>query len=109
MDEIAELRNAIDRLASALDDLVVRGVRVAGSQDLVRLNSLRDEFRTAGAEHIAGRVGELVDAVGNHDRTAAPALLRTMTALRLFERMLTLEVVAMALTPPETKTEAEGV
>ena len=73
MDEIAELRDALDRLHSATDDLVVRGLRAAGPQDLARLTSLRDEFRTAGAEHLAGRLATLVDAVRADDRSAAPA------------------------------------
>ncbi len=98
MDEIDELRDALDRLQSALEDLVVRGVRAAGAQDLARLSALQDEFRTAGAEHIAGRLNTLNEAIRAGDRAAATALLRAFTALRLFDRMLTLEVASMALT-----------
>ena len=97
MDEIAELRDALDRLHAALDDLVVRGLRAAGPQDLARLAALRDEFRAAGAGHVTERLTTLTDAVRADDRAAAPALLRAMTAARLFDRMLTLEVAAMAL------------
>ena len=98
MDEIDELRDALDRLHAALDDLIVRGLRAAGSPELARLTALRDEFRQAGAEHLAGRLGDLVDRVGADERAAAPALLRTMTAARLFDRMLTLEFASAALT-----------
>jgi hypothetical protein len=97
LDEIAELRDALDRLHAAADDLVVRGVRAAGPQEVARLTALRDEFRAAGAEHLAGRLATLVDAVRADDRAAAPALLRAMTAARLFDRMLTLEVASAAL------------
>jgi hypothetical protein len=97
LDEIAELRDALDRLHAAADDLVVRGVRAAGPQDIARLAALRDEFRAAGAEQLAGRLATLVDAVRSDDRSAAPALLRAMTAARLFDRMLTLEVASAAL------------
>ena len=97
MDETAELRDALDRLHSATDDLVVRGLRAAGPQDLARLTSLRDELRSAGAEHLAGRLTAVADALRADDRSAAPALLRAMTALRLFDRMLTLEVAARML------------
>ena len=107
MDEIAELRDALDRLHSALDDLVVRGVRAAGAQDLARLAALRDEFREAGAGHLAGRLTILEDAVRADDRAAAPALLRAMTALRLFDRMLTLEVAHQAMTAAVHVAEAE--
>jgi hypothetical protein len=107
VDEIAELRDALDRLQAALDDLVVRGVRAAGPKDFARLAALRDEFRAAGAEHLAGRLTALVDAAKDGDRDAAPALLRSMTSLRLFDRMLTLEVAAAALTPPPAGEEAD--
>ena len=97
MDEIAELRDALDRLHAALEDLVVRGLRAAGAQDLARLAALRDEFHRAGAEHLAGRLGELADFARADDRAAAPALMRAMASLRLFDRILTLEVAGMAL------------
>ena len=92
MNEIAELRDALDRLHAALDDLAARGLRAAGPQDLAKLSALRDEFRTAGAEHLAERLHTTIEAVRSDDRGAAAALLRAMTATRLFDRMLTLEV-----------------
>ena len=97
MDEIAELRDALDRLFAALDDLVVRGLRAAGAKELARLTALRDEFRAAGAEHLAGRLAAVADAIRADDRAAAPAVLRAMTAARLLDRMLTVEVAAAAL------------
>jgi hypothetical protein len=97
VDEIAELRDALDRLHAALDDLVVRGLRSAGAQELARLASLRDEFRLAGAGHVAGRLAELIDLARAGDRAAAPAMMRALTSIRLFDRMLTLEVAGAAL------------
>jgi hypothetical protein len=97
VDEIDELRDALDRLHAALEDLIVRGLRAAGPQELARLTALADELRRAGAEHLAGRLGELADRVRADDRAAAPALLRAMTSARLFDRMLTLEVATVAL------------
>jgi hypothetical protein len=101
MEEIAELRAALDRLHAGLEDLVVRGLRAAGPGDLKRLAALRDEFQTAGAGHLAGRLSTLLDAITAGDRAAAPALLRALTALRLFDRMLTLEVAGQMLAEPE--------
>jgi hypothetical protein len=101
VDEIDELRDALDRLHAAMDDLVVRGVRAAGSQDIARLTSLRDEFRTAGAEHLAERLATLIETVRAGDRAAAPALMRAVTTFRLFDRMLTLEVAKAALAQPD--------
>jgi hypothetical protein len=109
VDEIAELRDALDRLHAAMDDLVVRGVRSAGAQEVARLTSLRDEFRTAGAEHLAEKLGTLVEAVQAGDRSAAAALMRAVTTFRLFDRMLTLEVAQALLTPPAEGAEDEEV
>jgi hypothetical protein len=107
VDEIAELRDALDRLHAAMDDLVVRGVRSAGAQEVARLTALRDEFRAAGAEHLAEKLGTLVEAVQSGDRSAAGALMRAVTTFRLFDRMLTLEVAQSLLTPPAEGAEAE--
>ena len=41
MDEIDELRDALDQLHAALEDLTVRGLRAAGAPDLARLTALR--------------------------------------------------------------------
>lgn len=97
MDEIDELRDALDRLHAAFDDLIVRGLRSAGPQELARLTALGEELRRAGAEHLAGRLAELADRIRADDRAAAPALLRAMTSARLFDRMLTLEYAGAAL------------
>jgi hypothetical protein len=107
VDEIAELTNALDRLQGALDDLVVRGVRAAGAAELTRLTSLREEFRSAGAEHLAARLSGLIDTIGSGSRSAAAELLRAMTSLRLFERMLTLEVATSALSARSDEESVE--
>jgi hypothetical protein len=97
MDEIAELRDALDRLHAAFEDLTIRGLRSAGPRDLAKLAALRDEFQSAGAGHLAERLGTAIDAVQAGDHGAAAALLRAMTAVRLFDRMLTVEVAASLL------------
>src|SRR5262249_26484875 len=84
------------------------GARAAGPQDLARLAHLRDEFRSAGAGHVAGRLETLVDAIRADDRGAAPALLRAMTAARLFDRMLTLEVAAQSLSAADSDEEGDA-
>ncbi len=90
-NDVAEVLQTVDRLHTALADLVVRGLRSAGPAQLAPLEALREEFGRIGAEHLAGRLGELLAAVRNDDRGAAAALLRAQTSLRLFERLLTLE------------------
>jgi hypothetical protein len=106
MDEIAELRDALDRLHAAMEDLAVRGLRAAGTPDLAKLSALRDEFREAGAGHIAERLDTTIAAVRADDRGAAAALLRAMTAARLFDRMLTLEVAASMLSADDGREGA---
>jgi hypothetical protein len=107
LDEIAELRHGLDRLHGALEDLAVRGLRSAGAQDLARLAALRDEFAAAGAGHIAERLDATIAGVRADDRGAASALLRAMTAARLFDRMLTLEVAAAMLAKTDDEEEEE--
>jgi DNA-binding GntR family transcriptional regulator len=107
VDETAELRDALDRLHAAMDDLVVRGVRSAGATEIAKIAALRDEFRTAGAEHLAEKLGTLLDAVKDGDRSAARALMRAVTTFRLFDRVLTLEVAKAHLTPPEAPDAEE--
>lgn len=108
MDEIAELRDALDRLHAAMEDLLVRGLRAAGPQDLAKLTLLRDEFRNAGAGHIAERLDATIEAVRADDRGSAAALLRAMTATRLFDRMLTLEVAAGMLKVDVTENDSDS-
>ncbi|MCI0704902.1 MAG: hypothetical protein L0241_27905 [Planctomycetia bacterium] len=108
MDEIDELRDALDRLHSAMDDLVVRGVRSAGASEIARLAALRDEFRTAGAAHVAEKLNTLVESVQAGEREAAAALMRAVTTFKLFDRMLTLEYARFALAPPQVEMDEEG-
>lgn len=97
MDEIAELRDALDRMQSAFDDLAMRGLRAAGPAELKSLAALRDEFRDAGATSLAERLTATLEAIRSGDHGAAALLLRAMTAARLFDRLLTLEVAAGSL------------
>jgi hypothetical protein len=108
MEEIVELRQALDRLHAALDELAVRGLRAAGPQDLAKLVSLRDEFKDAGAGHLAERLETTILAVRDDDRASAAALLRAMTAARLFDRMLTLEVAANLLSATNSANENDS-
>ena len=92
MDEITELRESLDRLHTLFEDLMLRGLRSAGAKEITRLTNLRDEFRTAGAAHIADRLTTLLDAIQSGQRDAAALSMRALTAVRLFDRMLTVEV-----------------
>ena len=95
--ETEEIALTIDRLQGAFEDLAVRGLRSAGPRDLATLRVVREEFERIGAGHLAGRIAEVIRAIEAHDRSAARALLQAQASLRVFERILTLEVAAAAL------------
>ena len=96
-EEREEALRAIQRLAGAFEDLVVRGLRAAGPSDLGALQAMGEEFGRIGAGHLAERIRAVVDAVRADDPAAAGALLLAQTSLRLFERILTLEAAGEAL------------
>lgn len=97
MDAIEETLQTVEHLQQVLENLLVRGLRSAGTQDFTTLHHLRSEFDRVGAHHLAGRIGTLHDAMRNDDRAAAAALLRTQASLRVFERIMTLESAQAAL------------
>ena len=108
MAETDEIVHTVERLQTALEDLAVRGLRSAGPGDLAALTALRQEFERIGADHLAGRIGAVVDAIRNGDRAAAAALMRAQASLRLFDRILTLDVAAAVLRAASEAEAAEG-
>jgi hypothetical protein len=108
--ETEEIIQTISRLQEAFEDLAVRGLRSAGPRDLATLRAVREEFERIGADHLAGRIAEVVRAIEAHDRSAAKALLHAQASLRVFERILTLEIAAGALQAlVDGKQEGEGL
>jgi hypothetical protein len=97
MQDIDEIVQTIDRLQGEFEDLAVRGLRTAGTAHLGSLETLREEFERIGADHLAGRIAEVVAAIRNDDRGAAAALLRAQASLRVFERVLSLEAAGAML------------
>ena len=97
MNEAEEIMQTVEHLQQVLENLIVRGLRSAGSQERATLQSLREEFDRIGAHHLAGRIRTLYDALQADDRAAAAALLKTQASLRVFERVLTLEIAQGAL------------
>lgn len=98
MNEADEIMNTVDQLQNVLEDLMVRGLRSAGTKELNVLQALAGEFERIGAHHLAGRIGTLHHALAGQDRSAAAALLKAQASLRLFERVLTLEVTRGQMT-----------
>jgi ABC-type transporter Mla MlaB component len=108
MAETEEIVQTIERLQGALENLAVRGLRSAGPQDQATLHALREEFERIGAAHLAERVTAVITAIEQDDRGAAAALLRAQASLRVFERVLTLEVAAETLRGLTQAADGEG-
>jgi hypothetical protein len=91
--ECDELRVSLERLRALLENLVVRGLRACGPDELAQLRSYTQHLEQSGAGHVAGVLGELHSRIEKDDRGSARALLEAQTSVRLLERLLTLRVV----------------
>lgn len=104
----AEIAHTIESLRDQLETLAVRGLRAAGPEHLAHLRAAHEEFERIGAAHLATRIAAVVHKVEQNDRGAAGALLAALTSLRLFDRVLTLEVAQNALPAFATEAAAEA-
>jgi len=107
MLETAEIVQTIEHVQSAFEDLMIRGLRSAGPEHLATLSAMREEFERIGAGHLAGRIAAVVEALRCGEAGAA-ALLRAQASLRVFERVLTLQVAAETLSTLVESADAEG-
>jgi hypothetical protein len=94
LDEIA---HTIERLRKEFDALAVRGLRAAAPADLAVLRAAGEEFERIGAAHLAERIQGVIRGIETGDAGAAAALLQAQTSLRLFDRVLTLDLAAATL------------
>jgi hypothetical protein len=91
MIDTTEIVQTIDHLQRTFEDLMLRGLKAAGPGEINTLTNIREECERIGAYYLAGQVGAIVDAIQTNSRSAASALMRAQTTLRLFDRILTLE------------------
>jgi hypothetical protein len=108
MAEIEEIVQTIERLQRELADLSIRGLRSAGPSDIATLRAVREEFERIGADHLAGRIADVIAAIDQGDRHAARPLLRAQASLRVFERILTLDVAKGSLQAMLAESPDEG-
>jgi hypothetical protein len=92
-----EIADTLEILRREIDDLVVRGLRTAGPQDLAALSSLHEGLERVGASYLAQRVGELLALTRAGSHEAPSALMKLTSTLRVFERALTLDTAALLL------------
>lgn len=97
MTEVLEIQQIVEHLQGVLDNLITRGLRTAGLAERNALSTLGDEFTRIGAGHLAERVLALRDALEAGTADSPQRLFKAQASLRLFERILTLEVARGAL------------
>lgn len=107
MEEIDEILQTVELIQGEFEALAMRGLRAIGPQHLAKLETLAAECQRIGADHLAGRIRGLVEAIRN-DREAAPALLHAQSSLRVFERILTLQNVGALLQIQSQPVESEA-
>jgi hypothetical protein len=100
--ELQETLATLEQIQQITENLLVRGLGSAGSQELKTLSALETELSRIGAGHLAGRIGELRRRLQDDPPTAVLILLGTQASLRVFERVLTLEWAAAALAGLDT-------
>ncbi len=96
-DGISEIAYTLGRLQTEVEDLAVGGLRAAGPERLPVLEALREDLEKAGGASLATRLEALIASIREGRREAGADLMRLQAALRLFERLLTLEVAATRL------------
>ena len=97
MNAAHEVVGALFASQQALEELVVRGLQSTGPDDVHRLHAIGEEFRRAGASYVAEQIEALVRHVRSAEPGAPRALLRAQTVLRVFERVLSIDVATAAL------------
>ena len=118
-DELDELRVSIERIRTLLENLVVRGLRACGPDELAQLASFSEHLEQTGAGYLASGLADLRRQIEADDRASAKTLLQAQTNVRLLERLLTLRVVkgqyaaaialaAQAGTPAGIGAESDG-
>ena len=87
----------VERLNALLDALSLRGLRAVGSDERARLCSHRDALHEIGAEHLSQGLSVLLQQLDAGRREAAISLLKVRASVRVFERLLSLRLVAAEL------------
>lgn len=91
--DLEEIRVDLERIRTLLENLVVRGLRACGPDELLQIKTYAEHLERSGAGHLAALLHELRSLIEHDDRTSARKLLETQTNVRLLERLLTLRVV----------------
>lgn len=91
--ELEELRIYAERIRTLLENLVVRGLRACGPDELAQIDSFSKHLEQTGAAHLAALLADLRGQIERDDQSSAQTLLMAQVNVRLLERLLTLRVV----------------
>jgi hypothetical protein len=92
-----EIMQTIEHLQKTFDNLVVRGVRTIGPQQLSTLEALREELVRIGATHLGERIQAVITAIKNGGAKGSHSLMSAQASLRVFERLITVDVAKLEL------------
>jgi len=84
----------ITQVRSALDAIVVRGVRAVAGEQLRELRALADEMERISASHIAALLSSLANQIDSSDAKAPATLMTAISHVRLLDRLLTLRAAS---------------
>ncbi len=107
-DELEELRVSIERIRTLLENLVVRGLRACGPDEIAQLGSFSAHLEQTGAGYLASGLADLRRRIEGDDRASAKTLLHAQTSVRLLGRLLTLRVVKGQYAAAIALTDAVG-
>lgn len=97
MLDTKEIASTLEHLRSVFEQLVMRGLGSASPDQINTLRSIREECEKIGAYYLAKSVGTVLDGIHSDPRAGAKALMSAQAALRVFDRILTLETAKSSL------------
>jgi len=106
--DVAQALLTITQVRTALDAVVVRGVRAVAGEQLRELNALACEMDRIGASHVSSLLSTLAGQIDAGDATAAGTLMTAISHARLLDRLLTLRAVGAAYTEALKPGEEHG-
>jgi len=108
MSDLLEISDTLERLNGDLQDLMIRGLRVCGPEHLSALKAIQQHLAEVGAKYLTDRLCKLVAAIEADSPSAATELMETQAAMRVFERVLTLQYADSVLRQLEPEALADS-
>ncbi len=82
----------IQQLQVEVETLGVRGVNVASAEQINWFRHTRDRVAEMGAEHLAQKMSPLIESMEGQGTAGSARLLDLLTTIRVFDRVLTLQI-----------------